>query len=89
MIASFFIFSLFTNLLAARSIAERNYCKANGFDSNVLECSTCQVVKDYIPDNEINEICMKCCNNFKIVSFSDFLSSFKPINTHSDLGKGT
>lgn len=52
-----------------RTLDEKNYCKANGFDSNVLECSTCKIVKDYIPDKELNEICMKCCNNFRIVCF--------------------
>ncbi|KAH7821347.1 uncharacterized protein MONOS_8721 [Monocercomonoides exilis] len=60
------LFYFFVSAAFCRSESERSYCKANGFDSGVLECSTCKLVETYTEDKELTEICRKCCNKFKI-----------------------
>ena len=69
------IISLFlVSIISAFAEKDPSYCKRYGFDSQVLDCSTCQIVKDTLENDEVFDICSECCSNFTVVcrfSFSD------------------
>jgi hypothetical protein len=63
-----FLISVFSNLFC-RTKDEVDKCLDYGFDPTVLECKTCEIVKKTFEDEELSEMCEKCCNTFKIVLF--------------------
>ena len=71
------ILSLFlAGIISAFAEKDPSYCKRYGFDSQVLDCSTCQIVKDTLENDEIFDICSECCSNFTVVCHFSFNVSF-------------
>lgn len=60
---------LFSFLTLLASCESEMYCKKNGFDSKVLECSTCTLIKEQLKNEKVYNICRKCCSNYKDVCF--------------------
>ncbi|KAK2952760.1 hypothetical protein BLNAU_12228 [Blattamonas nauphoetae] len=62
------LYLLLLTCVKARTPEEQEECLANGFDSTVLECSTCSIVKKYTNENLV-AMCKKCCNKFNIEKY--------------------
>ncbi|KAK2962512.1 hypothetical protein BLNAU_2344 [Blattamonas nauphoetae] len=58
------------------SSKERKECNMKGFDSSVLECSTCNIVKKYTRDDELVSLCKKCCNKFTIEKYAQAIFEY-------------